>query len=607
MKKDNKKETKQSFATVISNNWFLLKLVFKASPAFVIFPVLDAVRNEVSIFFEHTLGIGYVLEAAEFGYPFRKVAMVILILFLAISLGMVFTVFAGDYICEKYRPKVRERIKLMLYEKAQTLDLECYDNPDYYDEMVLALSEVDNQIERCITLWKNIFAGIAILITSSIYFINKDKLSIIFAVASFVITFVFTMLYNKISFKIRLAKNKPERKRDYIKRVYYLPDYAKEIRLNHGIEGLLLKRFKEANDEVYKAEKKYANKHFIMAYLQRYLSDDFVSGVLYIGYLVFLSSIKGVLSFSSVAILLNNFGNLREGLKVFTETYPFASETSLYVTKIRKFLEYEKKIVSNGNDVPAESAARNLEVNNLAFAYKEGGDIILDDININIRPGEKVALVGYNGAGKTTLVKLLMRLYDPVSGEIKLDGKNIKEYEVEKYRNSIGVVFQDFHIFAGTVADNVVMNGEESHEEESIRKALTESGLMSRIDEMPDKLDSELTTEIMENGINLSGGEAQKLAISRVFYQQAGLMILDEPSSALDPIAEYQLNHAMMEATKDKTVIFISHRLSTTRLADRIIMLEKGRIVEKGTHEELLKKPDGKYAEMWRVQAGAYI
>ena len=162
------KENKQPFKQVWSNNLFLIKLCFKASPAFVIFPVLDAVRNQVSIFFEHTVGIGYVLEAAEFGYPFKKVAMVILILFIAISIGMVFTVWVGDYVRAKEGPKVSRKIKLMLYEKAKDLDLECYDNPDYYNEMVLAISEVDKQIDRCIVFLSNVFSGLATFITSAI-------------------------------------------------------------------------------------------------------------------------------------------------------------------------------------------------------------------------------------------------------------------------------------------------------------------------------------------------------------------------------------------------------------------------------------------------------
>lgn len=601
-----KNETKQSIKTVFANNWFLTKLCLSASPAYIIFPVLDSIRNQVSIYFEHTVGIGYVLEAAEFGYPFRKVALMILILFLAITLGMIFTVWVGDYIREKNRPKVREKIKLMLYEKVQDLDLECYDNPKYYDEMVLAISEVDNQIERCVTFLQNVTSGLAIFVTSAIYFFKRDKLSILFSIAAFFLTFAFNLLYNKISYKIRIEKNPPERKRDYVKRVFYLPDYAKELRLNPEIKGLLMKRFKAANAEVYAAEKKYARRHFGLAYLKSYVSNDFVSDVLYISYLVFLSAIKHTLSFSGVAVLFNNFARLKGSLRVFTDAYPYASETSLYVTKIRRFLDYDKKILSEGDLKPKSSQPRHLEVDHLSFSYNADSAPVLEDINMNIKPGEKIALVGYNGAGKTTLVKLLMRLYDPTSGEIRLDEQNIRSYDVEEYRNSIGVVFQDFHIFAGTVADNVCMNGETVHDEAAIRQAIEESGLGKRVDRMEDGLNTQLTTEIMEKGINLSGGEAQKLAISRVFYQQAGLMILDEPSSALDPIAEYQLNHAMLEATKDKTVIFISHRLSTTRLADRIVMLENGHIVEKGTHEELLAS-GGRYAQMWKVQAGAYI
>lgn len=603
--KQEKEQVKQSAAQVWKNNWFLIRLCLAASPGYVIFAVLDSVRNQVSIFFEHTYGIGYVLEAAEFHYPFRQVAMFLLILAGCITLGMVFTVFVGDYVMEKERPKIREKIKFQFYEKARELDLECYDNPEYYDQLVLVLAEVDNQIDRCVTFLQNTASGIAVFISTGIYFFTKDRVSILFAAVSFVMAFGFNQLFNRLTFKIRIARNPHERKRDYVKRVFYLSDYAKELRLNPEVSGVLFERFEEANEEVYQVEKKNANRRFFLSFMRRYVSNSFFSDVLYISYLVFQATVRKALSFSSVAILYNSFGRLKRGMSIFTDVYPFACETSLYVQKIRDFLDYEPKIVSKKGLLPT-LGAKEIELQGVSFAYRREEENLLKDISLHIRPGQKIALVGYNGAGKTTLVKLLMRLYDVKEGRITADGVDIRDYQVEKYRQSIGTVFQDFKIFAGNVRENVLMNVADHCEEESVRQALSESGLLEKVQEMREGLDTPLTTEIMESGVNLSGGESQKLAIARVFYQKAGLMILDEPSSALDPIAEYQLNHAMMQATKDKTVIFISHRLSTTRLADYIVMLEKGRIVEQGTHEGLLTM-NGKYAQMWRVQAGAYI
>ncbi|MCR4763548.1 MAG: ABC transporter ATP-binding protein/permease [Lachnospiraceae bacterium] len=603
---DAKKSTnRQSFSEVLSNNLFLIRLCLSASPAFVIFPVMDAVRNQVSIFFEHTVGIGYVLEAAEFHYPFKRVAAVIILLFVCISIGMIFTVWVGDYVREKEGPKVRQTIKLMLYDKAKDLDLACYDNPNYYNEMILAIAEVDKQIERCIQFLSNVFAGLATFITTGIYFLKKDGVSILFAVCSFVLTFVFMQAYNRLSYQIRISRNPHERKREYVKRVFYLPDCAKEMRLNPGVSDSLYREFDAANEEIIAVEKKNAKKHFLFSFIANYIGNDFFCDVIYIGYLVLKATVWGALSFSSVAILYNSFGRMKRGLRVFTDTYPFACESSLYIHKIRSFLEYESTIVSKEKLIP-DTRAKDVHIEDLAFSYQKTGNDLLKNIHIDIKPGEKIALVGYNGAGKTTLVKLLMRLYDPDSGRIEMCGKDIRAYDVEKLRRSIGVVFQDFRIFAGTVAENVVMDTLKGGEEKKIREALSDSGLLKRIDSMENGTESYLTTETRDDGINLSGGESQKLAISRVFYQNAGLMILDEPSSALDPIAEYQLNHAMLTATMDKTVIFISHRLSTTRIADRIIMLENGQVVEEGTHDELLAR-GGKYAGMWRVQAGAYM
>ena len=604
-KTTEKEKTKQTVKEVFGNNFFLLKLMFQASPSYMIFMALEAMRGQLSIFFEHTVGIGYVLEAAEFGYPFRRVATVILILAGCITLGMVFTVFVGDYLGEKERPKIRESIKMLLYEKAKELDLACYDNPEFYNEQVLAISEVDKQIDRGIQFIQNTISGITVFVSTGIYFLMRDKVSIVFVAVSFVLSFVFNQLYNKMNYLVRIEGLPFSRKRDYVKRIFYLSDYAKEIRLNPEVSDILFERFEEANDEVYRVEKKYARKKFALGFLRRYVSNAFFGDVLYISYLVFQAAVRGALSFSTVAILYNSFGRLKEGMRIFTDVYPFASETSLYVSKIRKFLAYEPQIVSEEGLVPS-AKAKEMELRKVSFAYGESEEMLLSDIDLHIRPGEKIALVGYNGAGKTTLVKLLMRLYDVKGGQILADGMDIRRYDVKQYRNTIGTVFQDFKIFGGNVRENVILNVDACCDEKKIRQALTDSGLIHRVDRLPAGLDTQLTTEFAKDGVNLSGGESQKLAIARVFYKDAGLMILDEPSSALDPIAEYQLNHAMLTATRDKSVIFISHRLSTTRLADRIIMLENGRVVEQGTHEELLRK-NGKYAQMWKVQAGAYI
>jgi ATP-binding cassette subfamily B protein len=602
---EKEKKIKQSASQVMSNNLFFMKMMFKASPKFVLFPALDSIRGEISIFIEHVFLIGFVLEAAEFNYSFRRVAWMIILIASLITLGMVFTVLAGDYMQEKERPKVREKIKLQLYEKARSVDLACYDDPEFYNSQVLAISEVDKRIDSTMDFIKSVLSGLTVVALTGSYFLIKDKFSILFVLASFILSYICSQVYNKLSFKIRMRRYPPERKREYVKRVFYLKDYAKEIRLDPEVTDVLEERFQKANEEVYEAEKSLAKKKFGVAFLKNYLFGDFIGDTLYVSYLMYRYIFVKAISLSSTVMLAHRFGDLKRNLRVFTETYPKACETSLYIQKIRDFLAYEPKVVSEGSEVPA-APAKALSLEGVGFSYKKDLPAVLSDISLKVEPGEKIALVGYNGAGKTTLVKLLMRLYDCSEGRIVADGVDVKNYDVEAYRDSIGTVFQDFEIFAGTVKENVILDVESKADDARVRKALEDSGLSRRVDALPMKWDTPLTHEFSENGVDMSGGEQQKLAISRVFYQNASLMILDEPSSALDPIAEYQLNHAMLQATKDKTVIFISHRLSTTRLADRIFMLEEGKIVEEGSHESLLER-GGKYAEMWKAQAGAYI
>lgn len=338
--------------------------------------------------------------------------------------------------------------------------------------------------------------------------------------------------------------------------------------------------------------------------MKDYVCSGFLIDVVYMIYLVYSAAVLHRISYSNVAVMRGTANRMKNRMRTFSEVYPKMREISLYVDKMKNFLAIEPKVVSTENRPLPETPAE-IELRHVSFGYNERDGYILNDISMKINPRGKIAIVGYNGAGKTTLIKLIMRLYDPDEGEILLNGVNIREYDVEEYRRKIGAVFQDFRIFAATVKENVLLNFAESGGDGEVLSALEKSGFLGRLETLPDGLSTSLTTEFEENGVNLSGGEGQKLAVARVFCKNAVLIILDEPSSALDPIAEYHLNHSMLTAAENKSVVFISHRLSATRLADRIYMLEKGRIIEEGSHEELLGF-GGKYAQMWRAQAGQY-
>lgn len=296
---------------------------------------------------------------------------------------------------------------------------------------------------------------------------------------------------------------------------------------------------------------------------------------------------------------------MSSNMKIVIDGLRAAAENSVYIYRIREFLQMEPSIVSDEEGTVPKGVG-GLSAEHVDFGYLPGQPV-LKDVTFAVKPGQKIALVGYNGSGKTTLVKLLLRLYDPSAGRICYHGKDIRTYQVMAYRRSIGSVFQDFKIYAATLKENVLMDVEKGSREESyqVERALYEAHFTLEDDRLSYQIETPLTTEFEKDGVNLSGGEAQKVAIARTLYRQQDIIIMDEPSSALDPLAEYRLNRELNEIAKDKTVVFISHRLSTVRDADCIYMMENGRIVESGTHEELLAE-NGKYAAMWRIQAGLY-
>lgn len=291
----------------------------------------------------------------------------------------------------------------------------------------------------------------------------------------------------------------------------------------------------------------------------------------------------------------------------FTEALISNYKNTFFIANLKEFLEFEPELPEDWDGIMPEEEIRSIEFRNVSFGYKDSR-MILKDVSFRINAGETCALVGFNGAGKTTLVKLLLRLYDPTGGEIRRNGRNIQEFRLKDYQGDFGTVFQDYKMYAATIRENVVMDVCQHSKEETyqVEKALHRARFAVDDYKLKYQIDTPLTTEFEAQGVDLSGGEGQKVAIARSFYRNKAVMIMDEPSSALNPMAEYQLNQAIHQIAEDKTVLFISHRLSTTRDADCIYMMENGRIIEHETHEELLNS-GGKYSKMWNVQAGRYI
>ena len=599
---------KKSHSTVWKNQVFLWKLCFKTCPGFMIYHLYDAFRYQGMIFLEHVLGIRYVLRCAEFHEPFTKALFYIGLILL---INMIQIIPDGFYCYSwkfKCRPKLYRALKEQMFKKASEIDLYCYDDPAYYNDFVLSVSESEAAIDRFLDLLNMAVQALTTLFTTGVFFLVLDPIGVVFVLASFIFRFFVSKKLNKVNYENRLATNPSIRKRDYVSRVFYLKDYAKELRLHPNAGKQLEKEFAEADDKIISEHKKVAGKRIWFQFLKDYGVGDFLIDGLYISYLVYKAAVLHTVNYSDAVILFNRTGSLRGSMGKFADLGPKAHENSMFIDKIRSFLAYEPRLKDDVGDSVPEGAGE-LKLEHVTFKYSESGRTVLDDISLTVKPGEHIAIVGYNGAGKTTLIKLLMRLYDPTSGSIRYHDHNVSSLCPREYHKRIGVVFQDFQMFGANLAENVVMDNMTKEEQEvrspQITTALKAAGFGEKLGRLPEGLFTQVTTEFDKKGVDFSGGESQKVAISRAFYKNADILIMDEPSSALDPIAEYELNKAMESAAKGKTVFYISHRLSTTRDADRIIMLERGRIIEEGTHTELLARK-GKYAEMWNAQAGKY-
>lgn len=598
------KKKKNPFKLVLKDTYLALKISFKHAPFACVVMLLSYILASIMYFVSGTYALKYIIDSVGVR-DFKEVAIHTCLLVLIPAILQLITDTVVDFAWNIGTIKICKAIDKSIFEKNISVELACFENPEFYDKYVKASTETTSHIFGItMTAFYFCYTILNTCLYGSILF-TMDPVFIIFAVIPLFGSF-FKRKSNELWHKHSTEDKILHRRCKYVQRVFYSNEYAKEMRLTNS-RAFMLKKYDEASDGRMNIVKKYGKKEMMLDIIGNKISS-ILANPLAIAYAVY-SALVGFpwgarLTLGGCAIVINSVSELSNSFIQITNQYYRLHEKSLFIEDYKEFMSYEPKIKDKEGAISAKAGTLRLE--NVSFKYFGSEEYALKNISLELRENEKIALVGHNGAGKSTLIKLLLRLYDADEGKITLDGIDIKDIKTKEYRDLFSVVFQDFKLIALPVLENVLMRPFKEGDREKVIEALKMSGIYDRIMELKDKEDTILTKEFSKDGAVLSVGEGQKIAISHAFLKNSPYIILDEPTSALDPVAESEMYSNMLKMGDGKGMVFISHRLSSAVSADKIYMLEKGEIIESGTHKELMEL-NGKYANMFRKQAQNYV
>ena len=506
-----------------------------------------------------------------------------------------------DYSDSLLADKYTRHVSIRVLEHASSLDLLAYEDPVYYDRLERARVQATDRLVMIQAVGR-LVQQVITTITLSISIMFFSPWLMLLLIVGVVPAFLGESHFAFLGYAKNFRQTPVRRQLDYLRVLGGSKEAAKELKL-FGLRKFLIERFTTLSDEIYAENTGLSRRKLIAGSL---LSMVGTMGYYSAYVFVIWRTVNGQLSIGTLTFLAGAIQQASSNIQQIFSTIAAIGDQALFLTDLLAFFNMQPTIRSKPNALPAPRPIKQgIEFRNVSFSYPGNSRLILDHINFHVHPAERLALIGENGQGKTTIVKLITRLYDPTEGQILLDGVDLREYDLEDLHREMGVIFQDFMRYEMTAAENIAVGRvEELSNPELLRAAAQKSMADATIARLPRGYDQMLGRRF-ENGVDISGGEWQKVALARAYLRNAQILILDEPTAALDARSEFEVFQRFAELTAGKMALFISHRFSTVRSADRIIVLENGKIAEEGSHDQLARL-GGRYAEMFEMQASSY-
>ncbi len=586
---------------ILKNNLYVLNLYRKNAPVYIVVLFLNSILQRVCYVLLLQYSLLTVIDYIQAGSDFIDIMQVILIIF---GISIIVTLI-NNILNEYWTPSVNERITRIynnkLFHVSETMDIQNFDDEKYYNKYYMVMVTAEERITKTLENVVQLVCNITSVLMLGTMFLMLSKVTLVVIMITFILAVVKNILFSKMEYNLDIKIQKVKRIQNYIGKIFSLPEYVREMKV-HNQKTILYQKLDDSSEkikDIYRQSYKKCMFHkkwipFII---------EFLIGNLLLNYILLYQVLAlNTLSVGGFTALYFAAGSINGNLWGVKDTIQQFVQNSFYIRDMRQFLNDN----INENDGKLQGDIRgDIIVDHVTFSYKGSNKPAIQNVSLEIPFGKKAAFVGTNGAGKTTMAKLLIHLYSPQVGNISIGNQSIEEFSLNDCRNLFSVLFQDYNVYSLMLAENVVMNQYNDDDKSSIIDAITKTGL----DLNQNFLEAErtiLSREIDKSGMKCSGGQMQKIAIARILYEDKSYIILDEPSSALDPISEYKFNELVSMYSSNKTVIMISHRLSCTQEADIIFVFNDGQIIERGSHKELMKK-DSFYRKMYICQALKYV